>query len=67
MTGIAIIKMNFALKDLENPKNLAAVNVIPDLLTPGIKANACPSPIKNPRLIVIYLEFENAVELLSDI
>ena len=36
----------FAESTLSNPKNLAAVIAIPDLLTPGINAKICRDPIK---------------------
>ena len=45
-TGMDIKKDIFAESTLSNPKNLAAVIAIPDLLTPGINAKICRDPIK---------------------
>ena len=44
--GMDIKKDIFAEFTLSNPKNLAAVIAIPDLLTPGINAKICNNPIK---------------------
>mgnify|MGYP007000093369 len=44
--GIDIKNDIFAESTLSNPKNLAAVIAIPDLLTPGINAKICKEPIK---------------------
>ena len=43
--GIDIIKLNLAESILENPKYLAQLIVIPDLLVPGIRANTWANPI----------------------
>ena len=44
--GMDIKKDIFAESTLSNPKSLAAVIAIPDLLTPGINARICKDPIK---------------------
>ena len=43
--GIDIRKLNLAESNLENPKYLAQLIVIPDLLVPGIRARTCANPI----------------------
>tara|TARA_B100000674_G_scaffold42330_1_gene29429 strand:+ start:575 stop:892 length:318 start_codon:yes stop_codon:yes gene_type:complete len=43
--GIDIRKLNLAESNLEKPKYLAQLIVIPDLLVPGTRASACANPI----------------------
>ena len=43
--GIDIRKLNLAESNLENPKYLAQLIVIPDLLVPGIRASTWANPM----------------------
>jgi hypothetical protein len=43
--GIDIRKLNLAESNLEKPRYLAQLIVIPDLLVPGIKASTCANPM----------------------
>ena len=55
----------FADSTLSNPKNLAAVIAIPDLLTPGINAKICKDPIKIADLKLKFFSIVFSIENLS--